>query len=155
MMTTIILLALVLIQTGWKPAAVSDAERRYLSGKVTTTDRNTILAWERDVTRDDTPEGREQRRERVRILAREVGDEKAGTYNHVLALKEYDCRQERMRFERVAYRDAKDAALYEVSREDLKGGHLDEWESPAPDTIDETMLTTVCRDALLAPGEKQ
>jgi hypothetical protein len=154
--TAILLLALLLTQTGWKPATVSTVERRYLAARQPPQSaEGYTLAWERDVTRDDTPEGRAEIRAYAEKLTGAVDEAKAARYHHLQILKEYDCARERVRFVRVMFQDSEGELIYESSKEELERQHADEWKNPAPDTVDEKILKTVCRNAELRPGEKQ
>jgi hypothetical protein len=145
----ILLCAFALAAQGqWKRAGQTREATFYLRNeRPQETDDGTLLAWDKQLLRDDTPEGRKARAERVENLTK-AGKDGEG-YAYTLTLSEYDCRRGQTRPHKMIDYDSAGRVIVETGEDGLKGAGAFKWESPPPGTMEEAIMRKVC----LTPSE--
>lgn len=108
------------------------------SKRLSKTTQGTVLSWEKNVPRMDTKAGEEVRQKAIESLRENVGEEKADSYNYNVALREYDCGEQKNRYLGMWFYDKDGKLIYQLPKPSGQWGY-----SP-PNSIGEVTMKAAC-----------
>lgn len=133
------LLCLTAVETEWHYVGETDTFRFYHTSKNPPPPRRgERLAWEKQVERGDTKEGREERDKTIKDLGELIPKVKAKYYGYTLHLRNYDCIRRRSRFLRTLFYDVFKNVIYEMPDAETA------WQYPTPDSVDDALMEDAC-----------
>jgi len=117
----------------WRLVGQGKTEKFYVDDQRTEHDGRVVRRWERQVPRDDTPEGKEFLKGQVAGLV------KAAALAYTTSESEYDCEKGLARFLQVRFLDSEGRIIYETPAKKLGG-----WKPPPAGSVSEALMRDAC-----------
>ena len=136
----------------WMLVKTTATAKHYINTKrVILSDAGYVLAWTKRLHRRDTPEGRADRQQWVKVFAAFVGKANARDLAYTTELNEFDCHGRRERTIRYIAYDSFDKVIRVASLEDPElepGDELGVWREIAePTSISGRLMNAACTAA--------